>query len=382
MLPLLTALLLLMLLLCCRCPFNSCLTYIYSHTHTHTRAGTDSLWGRGKERHLHTLAHMCVCELNRHLCNFSAAAAWLHMLSVPFRAVCLFLPPHLTASSCLRQRIFYIFFCAPRRQGYKNCLVLKAFYATLCAQSTVTAAATAAAASACLARCCYGAASLRLTLSLCLLILPPYSVSALSLLLPHQHLRLYLIFLLAHASHTLFVLSTSLPLPASPSLSLCFSACILLLLFFALFSVLLASFFGKIQLLLFCFLLCVFAFCLLPSAYVRTCVCVFDFEHFLWLFFVFVCCFLYIFHCAVFCFVLLVAFNARCAFCRIFNAGMWFSIRPPFPSSFTFIFSVIHSSRCLSIEFAVSLFVCVCMYLYFTVCVFYFLHFFLFLFLI
>lgn len=78
------------------------------------------------------------------------------------------LPPlHLTASSCLRQHIFYIFLCAPRRRGYKNCLVLKAFYATLCAQSTatVTAAVTAAAASACLARCCYGAASLPLTLS-------------------------------------------------------------------------------------------------------------------------------------------------------------------------------------------------------------------------
>lgn len=199
------------------------------------------------------------------------------MLSVPFRAVPL--PLHLTASSCLRQRIFYIFFCAPRRQGYKNCLVLKAFYATLCAQSTatVTAAATAAAASACLARCCYGAASLPLPLfSLCVCSFSHLTQSPLFLFhcfSPHQHLRLYLIFLLAHASHTLFVLSTSLPLPASPSLSLCFSACILLLLFFALFSVLLASFFGKIQLLLFCFLLCVFAFCLLRT-YVRMCVCV------------------------------------------------------------------------------------------------------------
>lgn len=264
------------------------------------------------------------------------------MLSVPFCAVPFPspFPLHLTVSSCLRQRVFYIFFCAPRRQGYKNCLVLKAFYATLCAQST---AATAAAASACLARCCYGAASLPLSLSLSAhcsfshltqsplyFSLSFFFASACASPSPHQHLRLYLIFLLAHASHTLFVLSTSLPLPASSSssssLSLCFSACILLLLFFALFSVLLASFFGKIQLLLFCFLLCVFAFCLLRT-YVR--VYVFDFEHFLWLFFVFVCYFLYIFHCAVFCFVLLVAFNARCAFCRIFNAGMWFSSVPP-----------------------------------------------------
>lgn len=305
------------------------------------------------------------------------------MLSVPFCAVPFPspFPLHLTVSSCLRQRVFYIFFCAPRRQGYKNCLVLKAFYATLCAQST--AAATAAAASACLARCCYGAASLPLSLSLSAhcsfshltqsplyFSLSFFFASACASPSPHQHLRLYLIFLLAHASHTLFVLSTSLPLPASSSssLSLCFSACILLLLFFALFSVLLASFFGKIQLLLFCFLLCVFAFCLLRT-YVR--VCVFDFEYFLWLFFVFVCYFLYIFHCAVFCFVLLVAFNARCAFCRIFNAGMWFSSVPPhlhfcflclslFSLSINWICGVSHS-LCVCVFFIF----CTSFYLYF-----------------
>lgn len=308
------------------------------------------------------------------------------MLSVPFCAVPLPspFPLHLTVSSCLRQRVFYIFFCAPRRQGYKNCLVLKAFYATLCAQST--AAATAAAASACLARCCYGAASLPLSLSLSAhcsfshltqsplyFSLSFFFASACASPSPHQHLRLYLIFLLAHASHTLFVLSTSLPLPASSSssLSLCFSACILLLLFFALFSVLLASFFGKIQLLLFCFLLCVFAFC------VRTYVCVCLTLSIFYDYFSFLCVTFYIFFIAPFFVLFCLSRLTLVALSAAFSMPACGS--PPSPHIFTFVFSVFHSSRCLSIEFAVSLTlsVCVC-FLFFAllfICISYFKHF-------
>lgn len=239
------------------------------------------------------------------------------MLSVPFCAVPFPspFPLHLTVSSCLRQRVFYIFFCAPRRQGYKNCLVLKAFYATLCAQST--AAATAAAASACLARCCYGAASLPLSLY-SLLILPPYSVSAIFLSLFFFCFCLCLPF----PPPTLTSLSHLLTRTRFPHV-ICFvdvaaSACVVVVVFVALlfclyfiiiiFRVILCfarQFLWKNS--TFTFLFSFMCICLLPSAYVRTCVCVW-----LWVFF------MIIFR---FCVLLFIYFSLRrflfCFACRV-----------------------------------------------------------------
>lgn len=276
---------------------------MYTHTNRHKL----SVRERKSETPTHTHAHMCVCELNRHLCNFSAAA-WLHMLSVPFCAVPLFpfpFPRHLTASSCLRQRVFYIFLCAPRSQGYKNCLVLKAFYATLCAQST--AAATAAAASACLARCCYGAASLPLSLSVCsLLILPPYSVSALSLL------RLCLPFpppTLTSLSHLLtrtrfphVICFVDVAASACVAVDVVFVALLFCLYFIIIiFRVILCfarQFLWKNS--TFTFLFSFMCICLLPSAYVRTCVCVCLTLSIFYDYFSFLCVAFYIFFIAPF----------------------------------------------------------------------------------
>lgn len=183
------------------------------------------------------------CYFNSTCCQFSFA------LLTPFPSASnVFLSE--TVASYVPFSIFS-FALVARRQGYKNCLVLKAFYATLCAlllrllRLLVWRVVVMAAFAACL--------------------------SPSTLHLP-QTLLTSLSHLLAHASHTLFVLPTPLPLP----LSLCFFCLYFIIIIFRVILCFARQFLWKNSTFTFCFLLCI---CLLSLVYV--CVCVFDFEHFL-----------------------------------------------------------------------------------------------------
>lgn len=260
-----------------------------------------------------------------------------HVVSVAFCAH----PSSLPCSSASRlpvwdssSSVFSIFSFAlcSRRQGYKNCLVLKAFYATLCAQSL---------------RRRRQRRLLRLFVWRVLLPLPhtlsaPHSPSFPSLLFlsvfhtPHPNITHTCVFISSSYSHTL---PTRYLFCRRRCRCCCRCFCRRRLCRFAFLLVFYYYYFSRYSVFcspvslekfnfyffVFFFFFYVFAFCLLRT-FVRVCVCVcltlsIFYDYF------FVCCFfLYIFHCAFFLlFVLLAAFNACCVFSRIFNAGVGFS---------------------------------------------------------
>lgn len=122
----------------------------------------------------------------------------------------------------------------------------------------------------------------------------------------------------------------------------------------------------------------VFFYVYLPSAFcVRTYVCVCLTLSIFYDYFSFLCVTFYIFFIAPFFVLFCLSRLTLVALSAAFSMPACGS--PPSPHIFTFVFSVFHSSRCLSIEFAVSLTLSVCVFFLFFallfICISYFKHF-------